>query len=89
MKQLTTTIWDASMKSGLSQLQIWALINNKIVRSVEATNFLMVDLSDLKHWMTNNRRIVYELQLDVDMRDPRFFLKNHISRLSKKSKRVQ
>ncbi len=88
MKQFTTTIWDASLKTGLSQLQIWILMRNKIIRSVITTNRLMIDLSDIKGWMSDNRRIVYELLLDVDARDPRFRFKNQIQRLQRKSKRM-
>lgn len=80
----TTTIWDASLKSGLSELHIWILIRNKIIPSVEDGKSMMLDFIELRRWITNNRNIVYEMQLDCDIRDPRFKLRNHILRLIKK-----
>lgn len=87
MRQANATFWEASLMSGLSQLQLWILVQNKIIKSTITYQEIKIDMCRLREWIITHNRMVYQLQLGVDERDIRFSVKNCIEKCKKQKNR--
>lgn len=68
MKISYLSINDAAIRSGLSQIQIFALLRNNVLKSSVKDNRIVVEQRILKRWLNKNPNLVTELKKDVDNR---------------------
>lgn len=87
MKQTNASIWQASLMSGLSQLQLWILIQNKIIKPTPTHEGVKINTQKLRQWIILNSRTIYQLQLSVDQRDIKFSLKKCIRKWKENNRR--
>ncbi|MEG1634452.1 MAG: hypothetical protein RR388_02390 [Rikenellaceae bacterium] len=86
MKETNITFWEAAMISGLSQIQLWMLVRNNILKPAGTLAEMKIDMCKVREWIISNQSAAYEMQLMVDQRDLRFSMRNYIKKINRRRK---
>lgn len=84
MKRNLVTVNEASYRTGLSPLQIHALMRNNILRPVICDDKLFLEMRMLRRWINYNESLVRELRKESDERRLDITLINYIIHYGKK-----
>lgn len=84
MKVSFLSVNETALMTGLSQIQIFALLRNNVIKSSIINDRIVIEQRILNRWISKNTNLVTELKKDVDNRVIYISLLNYVSNYKKK-----